>query len=155
MRGETGEVEIPAYEAMRKDGRLADRMLEILLAGVPTRRHEHVLPGMAETVGVSKSEVSREDIEASERLLEELAERDRSGLEILAVWIDGVQLGPYHVICADHFGTTANLQAEVRNVSISSRQGRTNSRTTTWSNSARKLPVPSRPLSMNSHGVRS
>ena len=35
--GEAGEVEIPAYEAMRKDGRLADRMLEILLDGVSTR----------------------------------------------------------------------------------------------------------------------
>src|SRR3954464_438585 len=54
--GEAGEVEIPAYEAMRKDGRLADRMLEILIAGVSTRRYKHVLPEMAETVGVSKSE---------------------------------------------------------------------------------------------------
>ena len=98
--GEAGEVEIPAYEAMRKGGRLADRMLEILLAGVSTRRYEHVLPEMAETVGVSKSEVSRETIEAGERLLKALAERDLSGLEILAVWIDGIQLGPYHVICA-------------------------------------------------------
>ena len=98
--GEAGEVEIPAYEAMRKDGRLADRMLEILIAGVSTRRYQHVLPEMAETVGVSKSEVSRETIEAGERLLKELAERDLSGLEILAVWIDGIQLGPYHVICA-------------------------------------------------------
>jgi len=35
---------------MRKDGRLADRMLEILIAGVSTRRYKHVLPEMAETV---------------------------------------------------------------------------------------------------------
>ena len=48
---------------------------------------------MAETVGVSKSQVSRETIEAGERLLKELAERDFSGLDILAVWIDGLQLG--------------------------------------------------------------
>lgn len=77
--GEAGEVEIPAYEAMRKDGRLADRMLEILIAGVSTRRYQHVLPEMAETVGVSRSEVSCETIEAGERLLKELAERDLSG----------------------------------------------------------------------------
>ena len=81
--GEPGEVEIPAYEAMQKDARLADRMLEILISGVSTRRYEHVLPAMAETVGVSKSEVSRETIEAGERLLKELAERDLSGLEFL------------------------------------------------------------------------
>jgi putative transposase len=55
---------------------------------------------MAETVGVSKSQVSRETIEAGERLLKDLAERDLSKLDILAVWIDGLQLGSYHVICA-------------------------------------------------------
>ena len=98
--GEPAEVEIPAYEAMRKDGRLADRMLEIVIAGVSTRRYQQVLPEMAQTVGVSKSQVSRETIEAGERLLEDLAGRDFSALDLLAVWIDGVQLGPYHVICA-------------------------------------------------------
>jgi putative transposase len=98
--GEPGEVEIPAYEAMHKDGRLADRMLEILINGVSTRRYERVLPEMAETVGVSKSQVSRETIEAGERLLKELAERDFSALDILAIWVDGIQLSSYHVICA-------------------------------------------------------
>jgi transposase-like protein len=98
--GEAGEVEVPAYEAMKKDGRLADRMLEILVNGVSTRRYEAVLPEMAETVGVSKSQVSRAAIEAGERLLKEMAERDLKGLELLAIWIDGIQLGGHHVICA-------------------------------------------------------
>ncbi len=81
-------------------------MLQILIAGVSTRRYEQVLPAMAETVGVSKSQVSRETIEAGERLLQGLAERDFSKLDILAVWIDGLQLGSYHVICA--VGVDAN-----------------------------------------------
>jgi transposase-like protein len=98
--GTPGELEIPAYEAMQKDARLADRMLDILINGVSTRRYAQVLPAMAETVGVSKSQVSRETIEAGERLLKELAERDFAGLEILALWIDGIQLGSYHVLCA-------------------------------------------------------
>ncbi|MDE2505996.1 MAG: transposase [Planctomycetota bacterium] len=55
---------------------------------------------MAETVGFSKSQVSRETIEAGERLLKDLAERDFSKLDVLAVWIDGIQLGSYHVVCA-------------------------------------------------------
>jgi putative transposase len=100
QEGESGEVEIPAYQAMRKDGRLADRMLGILISGVSTRRYEDVLPEMAQTVGVSKSQVSREAIEAGERLLKELAERDFSGQDILAIGIDGIPLGAYHVICA-------------------------------------------------------
>ncbi len=98
--GTPGGVKIPAYEAMQKDVRLADRMLAILIDGVSTRRYEHVLPAMAETVGVSKSEVSRETIAAGERLLKGPAERDFSGLDILAVWVDGIRLGSYHVIGA-------------------------------------------------------
>jgi hypothetical protein len=85
---------------MRKDDRLADRMVEIVIAGVSTRRYQEVLPEMAQTVGVSKSQVSRETIEAGRRALEDLATRDFSAPDLLAVWIDGVQLGTYHAVCA-------------------------------------------------------
>lgn len=97
---ESGEVEVPAYAALRKDACLADRMLEIMMAGVSTRRYEQVLPEMAEQVGISKSQVSREFIEAGERLLQQLAERDFSETDLLVIYVDGLQFGPYHVICA-------------------------------------------------------
>jgi putative transposase len=100
QQGESGEVEIPAYEALQKDSRLAHRMLQIMMAGVSTRRYEQVLPEMAQQCGISKSQISREFIEAGERLLKELAERDFSGQDILVVYVDGLQFGPYHVICA-------------------------------------------------------
>ena len=81
--GESAEVDVPAYAALHKNTRLADRMLEIMMAGVSTRRYETVLPEMAETVGVSKSQVSREFIEAGERVLKSLAEKDFSGVDLL------------------------------------------------------------------------
>jgi putative transposase len=99
-RDEAGEVDIPAYEAMRKDQRLADRMLAILLNGVSTRKYKDVLPEMADQVGISKSQVSRENIEAGERLLKDLAERDFRDKDILIIYIDGIQFGDYHVIGA-------------------------------------------------------
>ena len=70
--GEGGEVEVPAYAAMRRPGAVADRMLEVLMAGVSTRKYGRVIGEMADTVGVSKSAVSRETVEASERVLKEL-----------------------------------------------------------------------------------
>ena len=78
---EPGEVEIPAYTALQADQRLADRMLELVLHGVSTRKYETVLPAMSDQVGVSKSEVSRETIAAGTRVLKELAERDLSELK--------------------------------------------------------------------------
>jgi hypothetical protein len=77
--GEPVEVEIPAYEALRGNSRLAERILEILISGVSTRRYEPILPAMAGTVRVSKSQVSRVTLEVGERFLDDLAGHDFSG----------------------------------------------------------------------------
>ena len=55
---------------------------------------------MADQVGVSKSEVSRESIEAGTRVLKELAERNLSELDVLVVYLDGIVFGDYHVLAA-------------------------------------------------------
>ena len=68
-KGKSSEVEIPAYAAMRTQSRVGQRILEILMRGVSTRNYKQVLPEMAETVNVSKSQISREFIEASEKAL--------------------------------------------------------------------------------------
>jgi len=94
------EVPIPAYEAILSNARLGQRILEILLHGVSTRNYRKVLPEMAETVAVSKSNLSREFIEASEQTLQELCERRFEGQNILIVYLDGIQFGQIHVIVA-------------------------------------------------------
>ena len=64
------EMEIPAYAAMQDQPRLGARMLDILMRGVSTRQYRSVIPEMADTMGVSKSSVSRQTIEASEAEVE-------------------------------------------------------------------------------------
>jgi len=95
-----GEVLVPAYEAMQTGGKLAGRMMSILLDGVSTRKYKRVIPEMAETVGVSKSAVSRANVQAGEKLLEELAERRIDSLDILIVYLDGMRLGKHHILGA-------------------------------------------------------
>ena len=99
-QGEDGEVPLPAYEAMRNGEGLGSRMLEILLRGVSTRQYRAVLPEMAETVGVSRSSVSREAIEASEEELRRLCERRLDELDLLILYLDGVIFGEHHVLVA-------------------------------------------------------
>src|SRR6266481_6362727 len=101
LRSKKGdEVAIPGYERLRQQKGLAGQMLKILLGGISTRRYREVLPRMAEAVGVSKSSVSREAIEASAQQLRELAERRFDDLDLLVVFVDGLRLGRYHVIAA-------------------------------------------------------
>ena len=94
------EVAIPAYEALIMNSQLGPRILSILMKGVSTRNYKTILPAMAETVGVSKSQISREFAAASEQQLKTLCERRFDEMDILIVYIDGIQFGDCHVIVA-------------------------------------------------------
>lgn len=94
------EVPVPAYEALKAHDHTGARMLEILLSGVSTRNYAKVLPEMAESVGISRSAVSREFIAASAQELQALCERRLEGLEILIIYIDGIRFAGHHVMVA-------------------------------------------------------
>jgi len=97
-KGRGKEVEIPAYEAMNSGA--GNRILDILMRGVSTRNYHEVIPEMAETVGVSKSSISREFIEHSGKELKKLMERRFNDVEFLIIYIDGLVFGGHHVIGA-------------------------------------------------------
>jgi putative transposase len=99
-KGKELEVKIPAYEAMQNNTRLSQRILSILMQGISTRSYSSVLPAMADTVGVSKSNISREFIEASEQRMKEFAERRFDDKDILIIYIDGIRFAEHHVIAA-------------------------------------------------------
>jgi putative transposase len=95
-----GEVKVPAYEALRQDRGLGQHMLGALLRGVSTREYQEVLPQMAETVGVSRSAISRKAVEASAEQLKQLQERRWENVEILVIYIDGQRFGDHHILSA-------------------------------------------------------
>jgi transposase-like protein len=98
--GADGEVPIPAYSAMQDRDGMSSRMLEILLEGVSTRRYQGVIPKMADTVGVSKSSVSRATIQASEAEVEKLLNRRFDDVDLLIIYIDGIHFGDQCIIGA-------------------------------------------------------
>jgi transposase-like protein len=101
LRGDQGETPIPAYLALNEGGSaLGERMLDTLLRGVSTRNYQRVIPEMAETVGVSKSAVSREFVEASAEALAKLVERRLDDREWLVIYLDGMVFGETHVLAA-------------------------------------------------------
>jgi transposase-like protein len=95
-----GEVRIPAYEKLRQDRGLQQHMLGTLMRGVSTREYDEVLPKMAKTVGVSRSSVSRQAIEASAEQLKALREKRWDTTEILVIYIDGQRFGAHHILSA-------------------------------------------------------
>ena len=95
-----GEVKVPAYETLRQDRGLGQHMLGALLRGVSTREYQEVLPQMAETVGVSRSAISRKAVEASADQLKQLQERRWENVEILVIYIEGQRFGDHHILSA-------------------------------------------------------
>ena len=92
-----GEVGAPAYQALREGEQTGAEMFAALLKGVSTRNYGEVMPRMADGAGVSRSAVSRE---AGTRLLQELLDRRWDDLDILVIYLDGMQCGSHHVISA-------------------------------------------------------
>ena len=100
-RGRPGrEVAIPLYEQLQEASGLAARMSEILVSGVSTRKYARVLPAMAASAGIAKSSVSRVVKGASEASLRQLLERSFHEHDILAVYIDGIEVAGHHVMAA-------------------------------------------------------
>ena len=94
------EVAIPAYEKMRSHPAVGAKMLSILSRGVSTRNYEGALRDMAGTVGVSKSNISREFIEKTEKAHDELMARKFDDVNILVIYLDGMIFGTHHVLTA-------------------------------------------------------
>ena len=100
LRGARGEVSIPAYARLCEEPRLGSRIRDILVSGVSTRKYAQVLPAMAGTVGIKKSSVSRQFIKASEKALEELMHKRLEGIDLLALYVDGMVIDRHHILAA-------------------------------------------------------
>ena len=96
--GAGAEVAIPAYEAMKSDDSLGEQVLNVMMRGVSTRNYKEILPDACDCVGVSKSSVSREFVEASEQAYKELLERKFDTLDLLILYIDGIVIGGHSVL---------------------------------------------------------
>lgn len=100
LRGADGEVMIPAYARLREDSRLGQRIRDILVTGVSTRKYAKVLPDMAGTVGIKKSSVSTHFVQASQKALEEFMQRRLEALDLLAIYLDGIIVDRHHILAA-------------------------------------------------------
>ena len=98
--GAGAEVGVPAYEAMKADDSLGEQVLRVMMRGVSTRNYKEILPDACDAVGVSKSSVSREFVEESEQTYKGLLERKFDEVNLLILYIDGIQVGGHAVLVA-------------------------------------------------------
>src|SRR3954468_11822618 len=96
-----GEVELDTWATFASEDLLRQVVVERMLAGVATRRHELVgEPVGQDGTAVSKSAVSRRFVAATTAAVAELLEADLSGLETAVVMIDGLNIAGEMIVVA-------------------------------------------------------
>ena len=96
-----GEATLPSVAQFRDRDPLSARMMQQLLAGVSTRQYEASLearPSGRRTRGSSKSAVSRSVVHRTRQRLHEQLTRRLEGLEVVALFMDGVVVAQQTVI---------------------------------------------------------
>ncbi len=103
VRSTTGEeVELSSYRAFARRDLLTEAALERMLAGLSSRRYPAGLEPIGDVAATStaRSSVSRRFVEGTQRKLAELLGRDLSELDLVAIFIDGIQLGDHCCVVA-------------------------------------------------------
>ena len=101
----SGELPVPAYELFSSTELLGRLAMEKMLAGLSTRRYPVGLEPVGAEVerearSTSKSAVSRRFVERTETALAELLAADLSGLELVALMVDGVHFAGHLCVVA-------------------------------------------------------
>jgi transposase-like protein len=99
------EVAVPTYQAFASTELLGHLALERMLAKLSTRRYpaglEPVGTGVASTAsGTSKSAISRRFVARTEHALAELLAQDLTGLDLVALLVDGIRVAEHTCVVA-------------------------------------------------------
>ena len=83
------EVPLKSYERLQNPAHVDEMALHRVINGISQGKYERAAEHIPETFGISKSSVSKKFIRASGRKLDEFMNRDLSGYDIVAIFIDG------------------------------------------------------------------
>ena len=101
----TREVVVPTYQAFAATDLLDQLAVERMLAKLSTRRYQAGLEPVGTQVeqtatGTSKSAVSRRFVARTEHALAELLAQDLSGLDLVALMVDGIRVAEHCCVVA-------------------------------------------------------
>jgi len=100
LRTEEGEVRLKSYELLHQGVALDEDLLSRVLYGVSCRNYETTVPVQPGNIGTSKSTVSKNFVAASTQQLKTFTERDLSGLDTVAMFIDGKSFADSQMVIA-------------------------------------------------------
>lgn len=101
LRGK-GNKEIPlaTFQAFRDPKGIRSSVMKNMVLGISSRNYEEAVEGFVKGYGIKKSSVSRHFVKATAEQMREFLERDLAGLELAAIFIDGIEFKGHLLVVA-------------------------------------------------------
>ncbi len=94
------EIPLATYEAFRDPQGMRESVLKNMVLGISSRDYEEAVSGFLKGYGIKKSSVSRHFVKATAEQMRGFLERDLSGLDLVAIFIDGIEFKGHLLVVA-------------------------------------------------------
>jgi transposase-like protein len=100
VRGRCGEIPLETYHAFQNADEVSARAYSAMIRGMSARDYQRAAREFASGYGLSKTAVDANFMREADEKLRQLLERDLSGLDITAIFMDGKGFGDTMIIAA-------------------------------------------------------
>jgi transposase-like protein len=92
LRGKDNkEIQLSTYKAFQNPKKMKQSVMKQMVLGISSRNYEEAIESFMRGYGIKKSSISRHFVKATAEQMREFMERDLSGLDLCAIFIDGIE----------------------------------------------------------------
>lgn len=92
LRGKDNkEIQLSTYNAFQNPKKMKQSVMKQMVLGISSRNYEEAIESFMRGYGIKKSSISRHFVKATAEQMREFMERDISGLDLCAIFIDGIE----------------------------------------------------------------
>ncbi|HSB30910.1 MAG TPA: IS256 family transposase [Candidatus Sulfobium mesophilum] len=101
LRGKNNkEIPLSTFQAFRNPRGMRSSVMKNMVLGISSRNYEEAVEKFAKGYGIKKSSVSRHFVKATAEQMRQFLERDLAGLDLVAIFIDGIEFKGHLVVVA-------------------------------------------------------
>lgn len=94
------EIPLATFQALRDSKGMRSSVMKNIVLGISSRNYEEAVEGFVKGYGIKKSSVSRHFVKATAEQMREFLERDLAGLDLVAIFIDGIEFKGHLLVVA-------------------------------------------------------
>ncbi len=94
------EIPLATFQAFRDSKGMRNSVMKDMVLGISSRNYEEAVEGFVRGYGIKKSSVSRHFVQATAEQMREFLEKDLSVLELVAIFIDGIEFQGHLLVVA-------------------------------------------------------